>query len=403
MATEDIDITDEDLDISEEDLEALEDPPEPEEEKPVTLAGPPVARESVEKGGQRFLLFVICTLIIGLAIPLLAFFFIKSPQAEEQVLLFGVSYHKLVFVLLLSSAVMVYASLFFLKLKPTAILVLFCLMLFSCYPFILGLKKDLTLGQVILDIPIFANWPILVNPGYVLIEFVIPLGVLIYLLLQAKNLATRRPTSYAYLCVAVYLSAAAFLGLSGLAQAGQPTIGSVVAGFANTDSAQPSGETGYRNVPPDFPYPAAPSPLEAAATVPAASPVVDSVIEMPPVPAPKAEGIDGKFLNLSEKMDGMQLQLNTLEKFLLNLQADRGSGAQDVVADTGSDPPGDKETIVKIQAEMKRLSERIDLISDTFNNLALLLNTRAGGAEESQVGTGTADTPVGDRTDSSLD
>lgn len=353
----------EDIDIAEEEDQL---PPEPS-----------ITPDGVENGGHPFFLIGICALIVGLAIPLVFFFFVKSPQPEEHILFFGFSYYRLLFVLFLTSGTMVYTSLFFLNLKPAAILFFFCLILFCCFPFIIGLKRDLTLSQVILGIPFLANWPIFLNPGYVLIEFLLPVGILIYLFLQVRKIFSRPPHHYTFLCVAVYLSVAAFLGISGLAQARQPTIGSAIVKLIRVESAQTDGDTGFKKMPQDFPYPDQPDLTEAEVvglSSLSVSAVSDEAVADTPADAPAVDDIEEKFLRLSEKMDGLQSQLDALEKFLLSQQKGTLHGAGAIEEKGGNTPRGDKETIGNIQEEMQRLSARLDLISSTFNKLALLLN-----------------------------
>ncbi len=353
-----------------EDFEIEEDDQTPQVE-------PPVKQEVTENGGYRIFLIGVCALIIGLAIPLVFFFFVESPQPAEHIRFFGFSYYRLLFILFLTAGTMVYTSFFFLNLKPVSILFFFCLILFCCFPFIIGLKKDLTLSQVILSIPFFAGWPIFLNPGYMLIEFLIPLGILIYLFLQVKNTFSRPPHHYTFLCVAAYLSMATFLGLSGLAQANQPTIRSAIVKLIEAKPSRRNTNTDYRKMPQDFVYPDKQRPIEADASsisLPPVPMVSDIETPGPATTAPETGNIDGRFLRLSEKMDGLQTQLDTLETFLLNQQTGALQSATTIEAKEATQLRGDKEALLNIQEEMKRLSERLDLISSTFNKLALLLN-----------------------------
>ncbi|HIJ57666.1 MAG TPA: hypothetical protein HPQ03_16295 [Deltaproteobacteria bacterium] len=329
--------------------------------------GPSSNPDAIKRAGYRLFLSGICALLAGLAIPLVLVFLIRSPQPEQHLIILGISYYKLVFILFLSSAILVHTSLFFIKTKPVIILFLFCLFLFCCFPFIVGLKNNLTLSQAIVDMPFFTDWPIFLNPGYVLIEFLIPSGVIVYLYLQIRKSIARRPHHYAFLCVAIYLSVAAFLGLSGLAQARQPTIGSAIAGFFDIDPVQNGIDMLIQNTSPDstqasvarFPIP--PIPVDA------------EEIHRDPQTAPEpagAENIPDQLLRLSERMDGLKSHLDVMEGSLLKKQGTEQIRVEEKERNRFSK---DKETIAHLQLEMQRLSDKIDTISSTLTSMARLL------------------------------
>lgn len=181
-------------------------------------------KKSLERGGQKLLFFVVCLLLAGLAVPSVLIYLFKAPQPEQHLLIFGVSYYKLLFIFFLGASLIAYASVFFLKAKLPTILLVFLLSLFCCFPLVVGLQKNLTLTQAIIEIPFFSNWPFFLHPAYILIEFLIPAGIVIYLLLQIKSIFSRKQHTYAFFCAASYLGIAAFLGFSTLTQAGQPNI-----------------------------------------------------------------------------------------------------------------------------------------------------------------------------------
>ena len=185
--------------------------------------------KTFERGGQNLLFVVICFVLVGLAAPLLLVFLIKSPQPEEHIFIFGISYYKLVFIFFLSAAVMVHASLFFLRARGLTIFVVFVLSLFCCFPLIVGLRNSLTLKQAIIDVPFFSNWPFFLKPAYILIEFLIPAGIIVYLFLQIKSIFSRKRHTYSFLCAAAYLAIAASLGFSVLIQVDEPNIVSALA------------------------------------------------------------------------------------------------------------------------------------------------------------------------------
>ena len=320
---------------------------------------PSSEKNTIENRGPRLLFAVICALTAGLAIPLVIVFLIKSPQLDEHLLIFGISYYKLVFILFLSSAIMVHASLFFIKAKPPIILFFFGLLIFCCFPFIFGLKKNLTLSQALVDIPFFANWPFYFKPGYVLIEFLIPLGVVAYLYLQIKKIFSKLPHNYAFLCVATYLALAAFLGLSGLAQAGLPTIGSAVERLFTVNFAQNFTDPVVQN---ELQIPVDPEKLK-----PAQASVVEFPMPSLPIPADevkldfpsapqKTENFSEMFNRLSERLDGIQSQFDIMTQSMQKKEEDPW-------------PTENKEAIVELRQEMQRLSDKIDTLSNTFSRM----------------------------------
>ncbi len=203
--------------------------------------------------GLNIPFIVCCVLLFGLALPLLLIYFVKSPQPQQHLIIFGVSYYKLIFIFLLSSAAMVYVSVFFFGSNPIAIFSIFILSLFCSFPIIVGLKNNLTLEQAISEIPFFSGWPFFLKPGYILIEFLIPAGILIYLFLQIKRIFSKKPHGYVFLCAALYLSIAVFLGFASLNQAGQLHIWTALAGQRGFPAPDKSGFSSVRTPIQDFP------------------------------------------------------------------------------------------------------------------------------------------------------
>jgi hypothetical protein len=199
--------------------------------KNVPKKAAPIRGTSGRNGGQNLRLWGMLLLLAGFALPLLLLFLFKWPHPGQHLLIFGISYYKLLFIYFLTAALFIHASLFLLKARPLVVLLFFGLSIFCCFPFVLGLKNDLTLYQVISGIPFFYDWPFFLNPSYVMIEFLLPAGVLIYLSLQIKNVFTRGARSYVFLFVAVYLSIATLLGLFGLNEAKLPNIATALTGI----------------------------------------------------------------------------------------------------------------------------------------------------------------------------
>ena len=178
----------------------------------------------VAMGGQKLLSFIVGVLVCVVAAPTFLIYFIKSPSPLQDVYTFGVSYYHLVFIFLISAVCVIISLLFFFKFTPPVILSIFITALFCSLPLIMGLKNELTLQQAILNPPFFSSWPFFLRPLYILVEFLFPLGILIALYLQLKNIFSKKPHGYIFLGVTMYLAAATFIGFSGLLQAGQPNI-----------------------------------------------------------------------------------------------------------------------------------------------------------------------------------
>ena len=312
-------------------------------------------------------------LLIGFAAPLLLVFLIKSPQPGEHLLIFGISYYKLLYFFLLTSAIMIHASLFLLRAKPLVILIFFVLALFCCLPFIVGVRNDLTLKEVILDIPFFADWPFFLNPAYVLIEFLIPIGVVIYLFLQIKNIFSKKTRSYAFLCIAIFLSMAALLGLLGLNEAKQPNIGVALARvkdyFPNRHADNRFGGKMTRN-----PVLGGDdnSQLENQVKFPIQPPVkdADDLKE-----GKNAADVSTKVEQLVEKVDGLEEQLREMkELFSVRQGAQQGKNAIAVTQETKADNSSEERSaIAEVEGRIRLLSEDVLTISNALKQMALLL------------------------------
>jgi hypothetical protein len=192
-------------------------------------SGFPVHDENRTLGGEY--LFSIVVIILGffVAVPVLFIYFLKSPLPLQDVYTFGISYYNLVLVFLISATVVIISLLFFFKSRAPVVIGIFMTCLFCCLPLIIALKNDLTLQQAIENIPFFINWPFFLRPLYIFVEFLLPAGILAFLFLQLKNIFSKKPNNYTFLGAAVYLATAAFIGFTGLFQAGQPNIMAVLA------------------------------------------------------------------------------------------------------------------------------------------------------------------------------
>lgn len=277
-----------------------------------------IERPDWEGRTQFFLSLVVSVFLLVLAFPLLILFFMKSPQTWQDVSLAGISFQKLLFLFLLSASITAYSCVFFLKARPLSIFIVFALSLFCCFPLIVGLKNNLSLHQTIADGPFFRNWPFFSRPAYILLEFLIPAGMAVYLYLQIKAIISRKPHRYAFFVAAGYLMIAAFFGFMALSQANQPNIYSSLArlrdervGAVSTEKQQfpiPKVEShaGQQNAP------AAPLPAQVTTNA-------------PPPAKPGPIGFEEKLQVLTEKVDRI-LDLLDRGKFSQNEPSEQMSG-----------------------------------------------------------------------------
>ena len=333
-----------------------------------------VHRNEIRKGARKILFWGMALLLIGFATPLLLVFLIKSPQPGEHLLIFGISYFKLLYILFLTSAIMIHASLFLLRAKSVVVLVFFVVSLFCCLPFIIGLRNDLTLEQVILNIPFFADWPFFLNPAYVLIEFLLPMGVVIYLFLQIKSLFSKKSGGYAFLCVALYLSVAAMLGLFGLNEAQQPNIGVALAQvknyFANRHPGALFREETFRN-----PLPGGNDNSQIENRTGSSIQIPVEYIAEPLKGSDDAAGVSLKVEQLDEKVVGLEEQLREIKE-LFNVREgalQKKPGAA-VAPETGiMDSRAEESAIAGIREEIRLLSMDVRAISKALRQMALFL------------------------------
>ncbi|MBF0210518.1 MAG: hypothetical protein HQK68_06500 [Desulfamplus sp.] len=178
----------------------------------------------IESAGTSLMFAFSTILLMGMGLPVLLIFYFNSPPLDQHFFVMGVSYFKLLFIFFIISAVMVYTSLFFLTSRQFVIITVFLLSLFCSFPFIAGIRNDMTVVQAMFELKLFSNWPFFLKPAYLFFQIVLPFGIFIYAVLQIKNITNRSSSrrSYAYICIALYLSISAFIGFSILNRTGQP-------------------------------------------------------------------------------------------------------------------------------------------------------------------------------------
>ncbi|MBF0413583.1 MAG: acyltransferase [Desulfamplus sp.] len=200
--------------------------------KMVSFSSPPVDAEPVVSVGlpSQSIMFAISTIMLmGMGLPVLLVFWFNAPPLDQHFLVLGVPYFRILFIFFITSAIMIYTSWFFLGGKQFTVIPVFLFTLFCCFPFIAGIRNDLTVIQAILELKIFFNWPFFLRPAYLFFQFLLPLGIVIYIFLQLRNLSGKERNSYAYICIALYLGIASVIGFSLLNRTNQPNIISYIA------------------------------------------------------------------------------------------------------------------------------------------------------------------------------
>ena len=346
----------------------------------------PVRHKTGGKGGQGLLLWGMVLLLTGFAFPLLLVFLFKWPHPGQHLLIFGISYYKLLFIYFLTSALLIHASFFLLRARPLLVTVFFIVSLFCCFPFILGLRSNLTLYQTITGIAFFYGWPFFLNPAYVMIEFLLPAGVLIYLFLQIRNLFSIGARSYAFLCVAVYLSIATLLGLFGLNEARQPNIATALTGikdyFANQQ--QPPRFDGNILRKPVLPIEAAPKfPSQTKYELPPAPPLVEHGND------PRKDRGDTASVSiiigqLAAKVDVLEAEIREMRALLSEKkEAPQEEKPQPEGGATGENEISrEQSAILDLEGRIRLLSEEVRAISDRVKKMTPLLPAMAEKPEK---------------------
>ena len=334
--------------------------------------------KDVVRTGYTVLSAISVSLLLVLAIPVLLTFLIKSPAPQEHLLILGINYSKVLCFFFLTTAILAYSSLFFFRLRPVAVFVLFLFFLFCCFPFVVGLRSDLTLQEAITGIGFLSNWPFFLKPAYLLVEFLIPAGMITYLFLQIRGILTKEPHQYSYLWAAVYLLIGAFLGLSILEEVGQPSILTVLKQkgiIANTQNREPAAATFERRFfskgedPSELGYEVAPHRIFENPQVPARS-ALEAASN-----AETSIQLDQKVQLLSDRVDRVMEILNQMPAFLAMqkeiylmaykmLKEEGGSRLPAAVSKEESAEDG--IAIERLNEQVKELCIKVDRIMETL-------------------------------------
>jgi len=306
-----------------------------------------------ENKGQTILFAAACLMLLGIGFPVILIYYLKPTLPDQHLFILGVSYFKLVLISFLCSAIMAYSSFFFIRTRQAIIIPVFLFALFCCFPFIVGLKNELTLMETLLNQSFFSNWPFFLKPTYLFFELFIPMGIVIYLFLQLKNIIGRKKHSYAYLCIAAFLGITAFIGLSTLRQTGQPSLISFMMPRIKTMALSSAAYIKNSLPGPDLSISTG-VPVQRNSTPPAIEkqPGIDidnfqkksEQIFEPPVFLPPEDKTEPEKLSITDPVPNESVQVSTtLEQNIENLRIQ-------------------SDHILDIQKELQDLSNRLDLI-----------------------------------------
>lgn len=210
--------------------ETLENTPDAPEKKNISdTEGPDSAphKDSLFTG-EKVLTVLLIAFGVALAVPVLGFYLITSPLPDQSPGIFGLPYDDFLFAFFISAAALVCGALYFIRLKAPVVIAVLVIGVFACLAPVIGLVKDLTLQQIIFDVPTFTWLPFFLKPANILIQFLLPVGIVAFLFLQIKSFLFSKRKTYVFVVGAVYLLAAASIGFTTLIKIGEPNLVTVV-------------------------------------------------------------------------------------------------------------------------------------------------------------------------------
>jgi hypothetical protein len=347
---------------------------------------------ATEKGAWPLMFVMGCLLLLGLGIPILLIYYIKSPPIDQLMPIMGISYSKLVYIFLVSTAIITYASVLFLRARPIIIFPVFVILLYCCFPFIVGLRNNLPIKEAIIDTPLLSHLPFFIKPAYLFFEFFVPTGILICLFLQIKNILSKKSTSFAFLSLACFLGTAAVLGSSILTQAGIPNLVTIAKRSNPNLSIKQNLQQAYP-IPDENQLLSSTAEIESPANTfrvpgidkePAGQPdtaTLRSAVAIPKEVSTMHE-IDQKFQQLSAKLDHL---IDIMRQKPSSQQNGRDQLAPANAADLSkhNEPPAaslsaaklvenktDEETL---EQKLQQVSTRLNGIADTISRIETLL------------------------------
>jgi|GEM_PF-3444425 len=272
------------------------------------------------RSGGRLLKAPAAALVIGLALPLLLIYWIKTPLPDQHLFFLGVSFTKLALLFWISAAIVAYLAVFALTIKPYYIFGVFLAALFGCFPLVVGLKNDLTLAQTLSDTLFFTGWPFFLKPGYILLQILLPAGMIAYLSLIVKYMFSKQGCIGAYLMAAIYLGLAAFMGIDTLSQVGQPNAMSL---FSGAGQPEPPAFENQNSGAVRFPAPAAEiqtvNPPDFSSRIESTPTMVNPAATPSPTPDPLAASAESMPSEPSDIERWQQLEIK-LDRILAQLE-----------------------------------------------------------------------------------
>ncbi|MBW2621982.1 MAG: hypothetical protein JRD68_03680 [Deltaproteobacteria bacterium] len=161
-------------------------------------------------------------LTIGIVLLWPRVMFIRSGQ--EAPWDFSADYMWPVFFLISLAAILLSIWLFWPKLGLIPALVSLPVIFVALAPVWALVENAATLAEVVEGPSLMETWPFYLRSGYLLMEVILPLGVLLLLVLQGKNLfRSHHKIHFGYLFWALFLVMASLIGFNGLEAQGRPS------------------------------------------------------------------------------------------------------------------------------------------------------------------------------------
>jgi len=177
---------------------------------------------SLHPGKLATALILMATFFLGL--PVLWIYFSAGPEDLKSLTVLTIPYLDLMHLFLLCAVVLIVSSLILIPVKPIFLAAFFLLSLFCSFPLIIGLRYSLGLSETVVAMDFFKSWPFFLYPTWALSQFLLPVGLLLFVFLYFRALFTKRNNLYAYLFSIALISGAVFLSISEMNRAGQPNL-----------------------------------------------------------------------------------------------------------------------------------------------------------------------------------
>ena len=301
---------------------------------------------SVHPGKLTTVLILMATFFLGL--PVLWIYFSAAPEDLKSLTFLTIPHLDLTHLFLLCAVVLIVSSLILIPVKPIFFSCFFLLSLFCSFPLIIGLRYRLGLSETVVAMDFFKNWPFFLHPTWALSQFLLPVGLLLFVFLYFRALFTKRNNLYAYLFSIALISGAVFLSISDMNRAGQPNLLSLFEKNAVWNSyrlpvSENQGAIQTATASSEFVKPQTPPrPIETVASDTDPIPQDQSKIAQPNAPSPLAmENFKNELKTLFDLID---------EKISQMENQSRKENAEQV------------KNVAAIKGQMKILSSRMESI-----------------------------------------